>query len=109
VRRNKGALLDALGRYGVTNERLDTVSNYYRYRRDRDEWWPVTPATAYATVKDGAITSFTVTNPGSGYSSSPAISVPGFPGLRVKATLSFNTDLRKNGAIASIIPAVGDR
>src|SRR6476620_10797851 len=40
ARRNKDALLGALSKYGVTNERLDEVSNYYRYRRDHGELWP---------------------------------------------------------------------
>src|SRR5206468_1655940 len=37
ARANKAALMNALGKYGVTNERLDTVSNYYRYVRSRGE------------------------------------------------------------------------
>lgn len=102
VRRNKEALLRALGSYGVTNERLDTVSNYYRYNPGRGEMWPTTPAAAYATVRNGVVTGFTITNPGAGYSSPPEISVPGMPGIRVKVELSFSTDFRKNGAIGSI-------
>jgi len=102
VRQNKDALMHALGPYGVTNERLDAVSNYYRYRPGRGELWPTTPATAYATVRKGTVTGFTITNPGSGYSSPPEISVPGLEGLRVRASLSFSTDLRKNGGIAGI-------
>ncbi len=35
VRANKDALLSALSKYDVTNDRLDTVSNYYRYVRRR--------------------------------------------------------------------------
>src|SRR5437667_1129886 len=37
VRQNKAALLAALAKHGVTNEKLDTVSNYYRYARSRNE------------------------------------------------------------------------
>src|SRR5205823_915861 len=55
VRQNKEALLRALGPYGVTNERLDTVSNYYRYNRSRGEMWPTAPATADATVRNGVV------------------------------------------------------
>ena len=31
VRANKEVLMSALGKQGITNDRLDTVSNYYRY------------------------------------------------------------------------------
>ncbi|MBW7459054.1 hypothetical protein K0U00_33890, partial [Paenibacillus sepulcri] len=31
AQQNKAALLKVLGSYGITNERLDEVSNYYRY------------------------------------------------------------------------------
>src|SRR3954464_1418244 len=31
VRQNKAVLLDALEKYGITNEQLDRVSDYYRY------------------------------------------------------------------------------
>lgn len=102
VRRNKEVLLQALGRYGITNERLDAVSNYYRYNPRRGEMWPTTPAAAYATVRDGAVVGFTITNPGSGYCSPPEVSVPGVPGVRGKVTLAFNADFRKNGAISTI-------
>ena len=37
VRRNKDALMAALAPYGVTNDRLDAVSNHYRYVRSRGE------------------------------------------------------------------------
>src|SRR5437588_6288417 len=32
ARRNKEILMKALGPHGITNERLDEVSNYYRYQ-----------------------------------------------------------------------------
>ncbi len=31
AQQNKAALMKALGKYGFTNERLDAVSNFYRY------------------------------------------------------------------------------
>src|SRR3954447_9310827 len=65
ARRNKSALLKVLGPHGVTNERLDEVSNYYRFRRQQGELWPTTPAEAYAIVDDGKIQQIVVTNPGS--------------------------------------------
>ena len=37
VRENKTALMKALGKYGVTNDKLDAASNYYRYVRSRGE------------------------------------------------------------------------
>ena len=64
VRENKAALLDALGPYGITNKRLDTVSDYYRYVRRRGKLWPTKPASAYALVREGKIVSFVVTNGG---------------------------------------------
>ena len=39
VQRNKRALLDALGKYGVNNDRLDEVSNMYRYRPGDENLW----------------------------------------------------------------------
>src|SRR5262245_38839813 len=35
ARRNKQALLKVLGPLGVTNDRLDEVSDYYRYRPEK--------------------------------------------------------------------------
>jgi hypothetical protein len=103
VRDNKTALLSALGRYGVTNERLDTVSNYYRYVRNRNERWPANPATAYAILQDGAIVRYVVTSGGAGYSSPPTITVPGVPGATGQAQLTFNRSFDKNGAVSAIV------
>jgi hypothetical protein len=102
VRQNKDALLSALGKYGVTNERLDFVSNYYRYDRSRGEWWPYTLATATATVENGKVTGFVITNGGSGYSSSPAVSVPGFGDVKVVATVLYGKDLKRNGIVTAL-------
>jgi hypothetical protein len=102
VRQNKEALLRALGPYGITNERLDTVSNHYRHNRGRGEMWPTSPAAAYATLRKGAVTGFTITSPGSGYSSPPEISIPGVTGVKAKVTLSFSRDFRQNGAVSTI-------
>ena len=52
VRKNKAALMGALAKYGVTNERLDAVSNYYRYRPQEGEMWPTTPATRLCTNQE---------------------------------------------------------
>jgi hypothetical protein len=102
VQRNKAALLNALTRYGVTNDGLDRVSNYYRYQPGRGKLWPVTPARATATLKDGAVVSINITEAGAGYSSPPEISVPGRPEIALTAKLAFGRDLKTNGCIATI-------
>jgi len=71
VRKNKESLLTTLGPYGVTNDRLDEVSNYYRYVRSRGEMWPTKPAAAYAEVEQGKIVRFVIIKAGAGYSSPP--------------------------------------
>lgn len=103
ARKNKEALMRGLGKYGVTNDRLDEVSNYYRYRRDHGEMWKHVPAAAYATVKDGVITGVTLTNPGAGYSSMPTFTVPGPPEVQIKATLAYGKDLPTNGSIKDLL------
>jgi len=102
VRKNKQALMASLGPLGVTDERLNEVSNYYRYSRSRGEMWRHTEATGYATVRNGVVTGVTITNPGAGYSSPPQITIVGMPALQVTATLSFGTDFEKNGSIKEI-------
>ncbi|HLJ54862.1 MAG TPA: hypothetical protein VKT77_07450, partial [Chthonomonadaceae bacterium] len=92
----------ALGRYGVTNEQLDTVSNAYRYARGRGELWTHRPAVAYAHVKDGVVIGFEVADAGAGYSSVPGIAVPGVPGAKARAELSFSRRLDTNGSISAI-------
>jgi hypothetical protein len=102
ARRNKQALMKVLGPYQVTNDRLDDVSNYYRYRPQKGELWPTTPAKAYAVVDDGKIKKIVVTEPGSGYSSPPQAVAKGFEKVRLDVKLAFGTDLKKNGRITSI-------
>ncbi|BCM89485.1 hypothetical protein IAD21_01331 [Abditibacteriota bacterium] len=101
ARANKRALMQALAPYGVTNERLDEVSNYYRYNRSRGEMWPTTDAVAYALVKNGKITGFDITTPGSGYSSLPLVSIPGFQTVP-SVTLAGSKDFEANGSVARI-------
>src|SRR4029079_7602033 len=55
ARANKAALMSALGKYGITNDRLDEVSNYYRYMRSNGEMWKTRNAVANALVKDGVV------------------------------------------------------
>lgn len=102
ARANKKVLMDALAPYGVTDDRLNKVSNYYRYRRSAGEMWRNTPAKAYATVHDGVVASITITDAGSGYSSPPAVTVAGMTKVKLTATLAFGTDLAKNGSVAAI-------
>jgi hypothetical protein len=102
VRKNKEVLMEGLGPYGVTDDRLNEVSNYYRYRRDSGELWKHVEATAYATMTNGVVTSITITNPGAGYSSPPRVSIPGIDQVKMTAILSYGTDLATNGSIKEI-------
>ena len=97
--------MSALGPYGVTDDRLNEVSNYYCYSRSHGEMlWKNTPAVGYATVHNGQVISFTLTDAGSGYSSQPAVSVQGLPDVHPTVTLNFGTDFAKNGSIKTITP-----
>jgi hypothetical protein len=101
-RQNKTVLLEALSRHGITNDQLDTVSNFYRYQPGRDRLWPTKNARAVAVLNDGKITSVKIIDPGAGYSSTPTITVPNHPDLVLTPTLSFGRDLKVNGSIARI-------
>ena len=98
---NKAALLATLGKYGVSNERLDQVSDYYRYVASRHELWPTQPAVAYAMVQNGKIVGYEIVNEGARYSSNPTITVPGFPDHAL-AELAYGKSFEKNGSIHSI-------
>jgi hypothetical protein len=103
ARANKRALMDTLVKYGVTDERLNEVSNRYRYRRWAGELWPTHDAAGYATVNNGKITSFTLTDTGYGYSSPPTVSVQGRPDVQTSVTLSFGADFSKNGSVQTVL------
>jgi hypothetical protein len=105
VRKNKQALMAALAPLGVTDERLNEVSNYYRYRGWAGELWKHKPASATATITNGTVTAVTIIDAGSGYSSPPEVSIPSLPQVHLKATLSFGTDLTTNGAVKEIAVA----
>lgn len=100
ARKNKAVLMAALGKHGITNERLDEVSNYYRYQRGRGEIWTSKPAEANALVKDGKITGYELVSGGAGYSSVPTISVAGFPDAKAKVEVAYGKDLATNGAVS---------
>jgi len=102
AQQNKAVLLAALRQYGITNEQLDAVSDYYRYQPGTGALWPIRAAVITATVKAGTVTSFEVTDGGAGYSSQPSISVPGAACGPVAVKLSYSRDLAKNGAIDSV-------
>ncbi len=102
ARDNKQVLMDALGPYGITNERLDEVSNQYRYPPGPGYLWKHVPARATAIVTDGKITGFTLIKAGSGYLTEPAVSVAGYENVKAKATLMFSQDFTTNGSIESL-------
>jgi hypothetical protein len=102
ARRNKEALMKVLKPYNVTNDRLDEVSNYYRYQPQKGEMWPTTAAEGCAVIEDGMIKKFVVTKPGAGYSSPPKVTVKGYEKVPLVATVEYVKELKKNGAIKSI-------
>ncbi len=102
VRRNKEALLSALSKYGVTNELLDTVSNYYRYPPGRNNVWRSRTSEIEAIIVKNVVTGFKVVNGGSGYTSVPIISVAGHPEVKAVATVVYSKDLSKNGSISKV-------
>lgn len=109
ARANKAALMSVLGKYGITNDRLDEVSNQYRYQRSKGEMWPTTPAVANAIVKNGVVTGFEIVSGGAGYSTPPTVTVPNMKGVSAKVELSFGKDLKTNGSVSAITlaPAAG--
>jgi len=102
AQQNKAVLLAALRQYGITNEQLGAVSDYYRYQPGTGTLWPTRAAVITATIKAGTVTSFDVTDGGAGYSSQLSISVPGAACGPVAVNLSYSRDLAKNGSIGSV-------
>jgi hypothetical protein len=104
---NKAALMAVLAPYGITNERLDAVSNYYRYMAADGELWRHRTARATAVVRAGRVVSVRLLDGGAGYSSTPTVTVPGAASATVRATVSYGTDLATNGAITrlKVVPA----
>ena len=62
VQLNKQALMSALGKYGVTNDRLDEVSNMYRYPARDPNLWKHTDAVVKAKVESGKVIGFVIEN-----------------------------------------------
>jgi hypothetical protein len=102
ARRNKAALMKALAQYGVTDERLNEVSNFYRYPPGRGNIWKNKPASADALVKDGAVIGYEITDGGFGYTTPPTVSVPNISGAVAKVEISFGKDMKANGAVSAI-------
>ncbi|MBO9606441.1 MAG: hypothetical protein J7639_10840 [Paenibacillaceae bacterium] len=103
ARTNKAALLKVLTPYGITNDRLDEVSNYYRYNGNQQATWKKTLATAVPVIENGVVTGITITNPGAGYSSAPTVTIKGPQGtVTATATVKYTSDFATNGGIASI-------
>ncbi|MCA9114911.1 MAG: hypothetical protein KDA79_07465 [Planctomycetaceae bacterium] len=102
ARRNKEVLLDALGKHGIANDRLDEVSNFYRYRPEGGELWRHASARATAIIENGQVTGFRITSAGYGYLTPPRVTVAGHDEIKVEATLGFSTDMRQNGRVTSL-------
>jgi hypothetical protein len=102
VRKNKAVLMAALEPLGVTNERLDEVSNWYRYRPGNGELWKHREAKAVATVKDGVVTAIHVTDGGAGYSSAPTVKVAGVGEVKAKVTVGYGEELKTNGSVTGV-------
>jgi hypothetical protein len=102
ARKNKEALLKVLGPHGVTNDRLDEVSNYYRFRPQNSELWKHKDAKAVAVIEDGKLIKVELTESGSGYTTPPKVTVKGFEKTELMVKLHFDKDLRKNGSVESI-------
>ena len=107
AKKNKAALMKVLKPHGVTNDRLDEVSNFYRYRPQNGELWRVAAAKAHAVVEGGKITQIVVDEPGYGYSSPPTATVSGLKDISLKVAIRFAKDL-KNGAVEAIELAFGE-
>ncbi len=102
ARKNKAALMKVLAPKGVTNERLDEVSDYYRFQPQTGWLWTSKPAKAHAVVEDGKIDRIVITDPGSGYCSLPKVTVEGFENQIFEVTIGYSKDLKKNGAIKEV-------
>lgn len=87
---------------GVTNQRLDEVSNYYRYQPQRGQLWNTTPAKVHAVVEAGKVKRIVVTDPGSGFSSPPKATITGMEQVGLKVTIQFSKELKANESISAV-------
>jgi hypothetical protein len=102
ARKNKQALMAVLGPLGVTNDRLDAVSNHYRFRPQQGELWPTAPAKGHAVVENGIVKKVVVTEAGSGYHSPPQVTIQGMERVTLKAVLHFDKEFKKNGSVEAV-------
>ena len=98
---NKKVLMDALGKHGITNDRLDEVSNYYRYEPQSGGLWKNRPAVISASLKDGKVIGLKIEDAGAGYLAPPKVKVVGNDDLHVNVEIEFTKDMRTNGQILS--------
>lgn len=104
ARANKTALLSVLAPYGVTNEKMDMVANYYRFNQSMGQTWPHAEAKGVAVVKDGIVTQIIVTDPGYGYTVAPQVVVSGVTKpVNAVATVAFTKDFKTNGSISGVL------
>jgi hypothetical protein len=103
ARKNKEALMKVLQPQGVTNDRLNEVSNYYRFKPQDGELWKHVDAKAHAVVDNGAVVKIVIDETGSGYTAPPKATVGGMPKVELEVTLLFDKELTKNGSIKSIV------
>lgn len=102
ARQNKAALMEGLGKYGITNERINEVSNFYRYASWKGGIWKNTPAAANALVKNGDVVGYEITSGGAGYTTPPTVSVPDTKAASPKVELAFGKDMEANGSVSAI-------
>jgi hypothetical protein len=85
---------------GVTNDRLDEVSNSYRYQPQKGELWKMAPAKGFTIIQGGQVKKVVVSEAGSGYSSPPKVTIKGMEDVTLKATL--HKEFKKNGSVESL-------
>lgn len=102
ARANKQVLMEALGKHGISNRKLDSVSNYYRYDPASGELWKHKSARAKVVMNNGKITGIKLINGGSGYSSAPEVKIAGHEDVKVEATIEFTRNYSTNGRVTSL-------
>ncbi len=94
--------MKSLGTQGVSNDRLDEVSDYYRFQPQSGKIWTHKPAKAHALIVDGKIERIVVTDPGHGYCSAPKIVVLAMRKRSLKSSSSSRRISKRMGAIKEI-------
>jgi len=99
---NKVKLLAQLEPYGITNDEINSVTDYYRYYPGDINIWPYAHVVLDATISNGTVTSFKVISGGHGYTSNVTIVVDGYGNIPVNAIISYTDSFETNGAIDTI-------